>query len=142
MRETGISRSSAWRYDVLLHQEEDARVTVLERVRASRAAREIDAKHDDDDALREAQAQDISIQGQVPMPPWDGSRVKPAADEQLDAERFPVGLIERLERAQASQGQRELPSSHPANRGGGVVVAHGGIADPLPEEQPPGILGW
>jgi hypothetical protein len=151
MRQTGISRSSAWRYDVLLHQEEDVRVTVLERVEAARAARE----GDHDDALAAAADKGVEIQGEVPMPSWAAPDVPAKPEEEglldpeteLDPRKFPVGLVARLQRRE-NAGVRELPRRHPANRG--ITVAHGEmplsedmsgrLSRPFLPEDPPNIL--
>jgi hypothetical protein len=147
MRETGVSRSSAGRWDRLLRAEDAARAEVLERVKASRAERENGA----DDALREAKDRDISIQGSFPMPSWvtsDGP-AKLAQEDSVDAERFPIGLIERLERRE-NAGARTLPNNHPARRGvtglrGAMPLNEdmsGRLSRPprMPDEPPTGIM--
>jgi hypothetical protein len=153
MKEVGVSRSSAWRYDQLWNHEEAARAAVLERVEASRAARE----NEKEDVLREAQAQDVSISGPAtfPEPPveWGGSRSRatppmPSAEESLvEDESYPAGLLERRQRA--SQGSPQPPRAAP----GAVVMGRGKMdaSEPnmgstlfrparLPEE-PPNMLG-
>jgi hypothetical protein len=145
-KEAGVSRSTAWRHDKLFHQEEAERAAVLDRVEASRAARE----SDDDEALREATVKDVTIEGRIPMPPWgdsqDGTRVAPSAQEPLVEDgSFPAGLLERRQRAHASQGAAPLPSRR------GVVVMHGQmpgsedmggrLSRPFLPEDPPNLLG-
>jgi hypothetical protein len=128
-RECGISRASAWRWDKLLEAEEAQRAEVRARY----------AKHDNEDTLREAGLKDVSVQGSIPMPPWvdsqNGSRPTPSAEEQLpEDDSYPSGLLERRKRAQAAAETPSLPSGHPMLNRRAVVVAHGGIADPLPDE--------
>jgi hypothetical protein len=125
MREAKVSRSSAWRYDQLFNHEEAERAALRERVEASRAARE----SDNEGALREAQAQDVSISGPAtfPEPPvgWGGSRSRatppmPSAEEPLvPDDSFPAGLLERRQRV--SQGPQQPPQAAP----GAVIVSRG-----------------
>jgi hypothetical protein len=77
MRQVGVSRSSAWRYDQLFNQEEAERAAVRERFSKGQP------RNDNDDALREAADKDVLLEGQIPISPWDGSRVAPSAEESL-----------------------------------------------------------
>jgi len=144
MRQVGVSRSSAWRYDQLFNQEEAARAAVRERFSKGQP------RNDNDDALREAADKDVLLEGQIPIPPWDGSRVAPSAEESLVEDgSYPAGLVERRQRA---QGAASLPAQHPMRNRRAVTVGRGQmplsddmsgrLSRPprLPEETTPGIL--
>jgi hypothetical protein len=136
MREVGVSRSSAWRYDRLFNRELAARAAVRERFSKDQRA------NDDADALQAAADKDVVIEGRIPMPPWgdsqNGSQVTSQAEEQLPEDgSYPSGLLERRQRVQEAPS---LPSGHPMLNRRAVVVAHGGIADPLPDEPLPHIM--
>jgi hypothetical protein len=118
--EVGVSRSSAWRYDQILHAQEAQRAEVRQRY----------ASHptDGEDALRAAADKDVEIAGPIPMPPWEGP-ARPADDPLVEDGSFPSGLLERRMRVQEASS---LPLQHPMFNRRAVTVGHGEM--PLSED--------
>jgi hypothetical protein len=123
MREAGVSRSSAWRYDQHWNREQAQRAAVRERFAKGQP------RNDNDDALREAADKDILLEGQIPIPPWDGSRVAPSAEESLVEDgSYPAGLLERRQRAQGA-GTPSLPVQDPILNRRAVTVSRGQMSE-------------
>jgi hypothetical protein len=147
MKEVGVSRSSAWRYDQLFKHEEAERAAVRERFSKGQPV------NDDDEVLREAADRDVVLEGRptIPIPPWDGSRAKLAEETLVGDGSFPAGLLERRQRAQGA-APPSLPSQHPMLNRRAVVVSRGAMPESqdisgrlsrpprLPEEPPTRIM--